>query len=96
MNARATRISAFALALTLAGCSASSVSPPPGARTATARRWVTSAASPIQHVVFIVQENRSFNNLFMGYPNALTQNYGYDMRGKRSDLRRKISRALGT
>ncbi len=32
----------------------------------------------IQHVVIIVQENRSFNNLFMGYPGATTQSYGYN------------------
>ncbi|MEO6989890.1 MAG: alkaline phosphatase family protein, partial [Candidatus Baltobacteraceae bacterium] len=44
------------------------------------------SGSPIQHVIFIVQENRSFNNLFMGYPNALTQNYGYDSSGNRIAL----------
>jgi hypothetical protein len=27
-------------------------------------------ASHIQHVVIIVQENRSFDNLFSGFPNA--------------------------
>ncbi|MBV8066330.1 MAG: hypothetical protein JO113_00025, partial [Candidatus Eremiobacteraeota bacterium] len=31
----------------------------------------------IQHVVIIMQENRSFDNLFRGFPNADTQNYGY-------------------
>jgi phospholipase C len=34
----------------------------------------------IQHVVIIVQENRSFNNLFMGFPGADTSS-----EGKRSD-----------
>jgi phospholipase C len=29
-----------------------------------------SGSSPIQHIVLIVQENRSFNNLFAGFPNA--------------------------
>ncbi len=37
-----------------------------------------AATSPIQHVIFVVQENRSFNFMFMGYKGALTQNYGYD------------------
>ena len=30
----------------------------------------TSGSSPIQHVVIIVQENRSFNNFFAGFPGA--------------------------
>ncbi len=40
-----------------------------------------ASTAPIKHVVFIVQENRSFNNLFMGYPGALTASYGYDSSG---------------
>jgi phospholipase C len=45
-----------------------------------------TSTGPIQHVVFIVQENRSFNNLFMGYPGALTQSYGYDQSGTKITL----------
>ena len=52
--------------------------PPPAKR---------NTASPIQHVVFIIQENRSFNNLFMGYPGAKTQRYGYDTTGAKIVLR---------
>ncbi len=37
--------------------------------------------NPIQHIVIVVQENRSFDNLFMGYPGANTRNYGYDHNG---------------
>jgi phospholipase C len=44
-------------------------------------------ATPIAHVVFIIQENRSFNNLFMGYPGATTQSYGYDASGHKIVLR---------
>jgi phospholipase C len=40
----------------------------------------------IQHVVIIVQENRSFNNLFYGYPGAHTVRYGYDSRGQKIAL----------
>jgi phospholipase C len=29
-----------------------------------------SSSSPIQHVVLLIQENRSFNDFFAGYPNA--------------------------
>ena len=45
-------------------------------------------ASPIQHVVFIVQENRSFNDLFMGYPGAATRSYGYDHSGNKIALKK--------
>ena len=36
------------------------------------------SSGKIQHVVIIVQENRSFNNLFYGFPGAKTAKYGYD------------------
>lgn len=42
--------------------------------------------TPIQHVVFIIQENRSFNNLFMSFPHATTQRYGYDTSGEKIAL----------
>ena len=32
--------------------------------------------SCIEHIVIIIQENRSFNNLFMGYPGAATRRFG--------------------
>ena len=38
--------------------------------------------TPIRHVVFVVQENRSFNNLFAGYPGAETADHGYDRAGR--------------
>ena len=44
------------------------------------------SGSKIKHVVIIVQENRPFNNLFMGYPGATTQNYGYISTGKKVKL----------
>jgi phospholipase C len=43
--------------------------------------------SKIQHVVIIVQENRTFNNLFFGYPGAKTQSYGYDSNNKKIPLK---------
>jgi phospholipase C len=44
-------------------------------------------SSPIQHVVIVMQENRSFDNLFQGYPGADTQAYGYDQHGVKIDLK---------
>ncbi|MGA7093484.1 MAG: hypothetical protein WBX23_05545, partial [Candidatus Cybelea sp.] len=82
-------IALLALACAAAGCGRSFVSPAPNALTLEARR----SRTPIQHVVYIVQENRSFNNLFEGFPNALTASYGYDSKGKKIELR---PHALGT
>ena len=47
-----------------------------------------AAAFPnIQHVVIIVQEERSFDNLFQGFPGADTQPYGYDSKGQKVSLK---------
>ena len=40
----------------------------------------------IKHVVIIIQENRTVDNLFSGYPNADTQSWGLDHNGKRVPL----------
>jgi phospholipase C len=37
----------------------------------------------IKHVVIIIQENRSFNNLFLGYPGAITSKYGHTSAGEK-------------
>jgi phospholipase C len=66
-------------ALGIAACASNNLSATPPASTLLRSR----TATPIQHVVFIVQENRSFNNLFLGYPGATTQAYGYEKRGRK-------------
>jgi phospholipase C len=83
---------ALAGVISMAGCSAGGSASVPPALFDSARggAFVSSfgaAKSPIHHVVFIVQENRSFNNLFMGFPGALTARYGYDTSGKKIRLR---------
>jgi len=56
------RFVALATLLAVAACNSSSgtVTPP------------TPSPAPIQNVIVLVQENRSFNNLFAGYPGAQT------------------------
>jgi phospholipase C len=52
----------------LAGCGGGSTSVP--ATQQGSSRHSNSSSSPIQHVVIVVQENRSFNNLFARFPGA--------------------------
>ena len=76
----------FAALTFLVGCSHSVVPPfdsAQGGTTAIAR----APGTPIKHVVFIVQENRSFNNLFLGFPGATTAKYGYDESGDKIKIR---------
>ncbi|HVA34163.1 MAG TPA: alkaline phosphatase family protein, partial [Candidatus Baltobacteraceae bacterium] len=46
-----------------------------------------SASTPIKHVVLIVQENRSFDNLFSGFPGANGATSGLTHSGKRVALK---------
>ena len=46
----------------------------------------SDAKRKIQHVVIIVQENRSFDNLFVGFPGANTQNFGFNHLGTKIAL----------
>jgi phospholipase C len=90
---RATLI--LAAACVVSGCSERSTALDLGPSTSALRASAASnasgavegrARSPIKHVVFVVQENRSFNNLFMGYPGATTAKYGYDRYGHKIAL----------
>jgi len=68
-----------------AGCSASAgagVGAPPRVPDAAS----IAAHRKIQHVVIIVQENRSFNNLFYGFRGAKTAKFGYDSRNRKIAL----------
>jgi phospholipase C len=82
----------LALVAAASGCASHSNSaspmPPVGAGSTHAathakhRRDQTS----VQHVVVIIQENRTFDNLFAGFPNANTQNYGLNHLGQQVPL----------
>ena len=51
------------------------------------------SSGKIQHVVIIVQENRSFNNLFYGFPGATTTTYGYNTSGQEITLQPEVLEA---
>jgi len=72
---RVGRVFLVLVAASLAACSSSPTIPraAPGAGPA---QSFSSAASPIKHVIVIVQENRSFDNLFYGFPGADTATVG--------------------
>jgi phospholipase C len=79
-----------AAALFLSACNGGGFSTvPPGMQNA--QNMIAAVArhpssSKIQHIVIIVQENRSFNNLFYGFPGAHTATFGYDTKGKKIAL----------
>jgi phospholipase C len=82
-----TLLPAAVAAFLLCACSAGGLSSvPPGAQ-GLARIQHYASSGKIQHIVIIVQENRSFNNLFYGFPGAKTQTYGYDTKGSKIALK---------
>ncbi len=74
-----------ACSLLVAGCSGGEAAPPSAGFVPAAS--LASGSVPIgkyiKHVVVIIQENRTFDNVFDGFPNADTQPYGYDSAGKK-------------
>ncbi len=84
MVARSSACGFVLLATMYCGCGP--VNAPSGVSVAPMLKDAIVASSPIRHVVFIVQENRSFNNLFLGYPHAVTDRYAYDDFGNRIEM----------
>ncbi len=88
-------LSVATMALFLASCGGNGSGVSPSAslpianqmqRGATFGSFRAKASGKIQHVVIIVQENRSFDNLFQGFPGADTKPYGYDSSGQKIQL----------
>ena len=75
------------LAAIVTGCAGAAPSLPYMQGGNALRALGSTGAGKISHVVYIVQENRSFNNMFMGYPGAYTVNYGYNSKGKKIALK---------
>jgi phospholipase C len=59
---------------------------PQGAQTFAQSIHRQASSGKIQHIVIIVQENRSFNDLFYGFPGAKTATYGYTSSGSKVTL----------
>ncbi len=86
-------LGAMACALFLSGCKgASGFSPSPelpfsGQQPGQASIRVAHHQSKIRHIVIVIQENRSLNNLFYGFPGAKTVKYGYDTHKQKIELK---------
>lgn len=67
--------------LALAGCGGRGGTVPalPIPPTGGAGKQHGSGSGPIEHVVPMIQENRTLNNLFAGFPGAKTSKYGYEL-----------------
>jgi phospholipase C len=72
--------------MVLAGCGSDSRAGLPPAGSDGVRALESSGAGKIEHVVYIVQENRSFNDLFEGYPQAETVSTGLNSDGQKITL----------
>lgn len=80
------------LIFSVSACHAMGTSMTPGTSQTSAFRLQTSATtllakSKIRHVVIIVQENRTVDNVFQGFPGADTVSYGMNSHGARVPLR---------
>ncbi|MGA9420426.1 MAG: hypothetical protein WBV40_14880, partial [Candidatus Cybelea sp.] len=79
---------AFGLLGVLAGCASLQphVTPPGIAGQHRMHRNALSFGTKLRHIVVVVMENRTFNNLFLGYVGADTQNWGLNQNGSHVKL----------
>jgi phospholipase C len=93
---RRRQLAVGALVALLAGCAGNTASNPGALPTTPQLSRILNAvqlAEPrakisgkIKHIVIIVQENRSMDDLFQGYPGADTQSFGYTSTGEKVKL----------
>ena len=78
--------SSIAVAVALAGCSLGAQPSQPSLpflqRQSALDARNASGAGKITHVVYVIQENRSFNDIFEGYPGAKTVSSGENSKGE--------------
>ncbi len=89
MNLLRVVLSLVGAAAFFAGCAGAAGGPAslPSPEVARARSLVEGlGASKISHIVIVVQENRSFDNLFQGAKGADTRSYGYASNGAKVKL----------
>jgi len=82
------RVAVTLATIILVGCGGggSRTAPMPRGNSGQTRGVRTIPVGKITHVVIIVQENRTLNNLFLNYPNATTQSWGLDSNNNRVNL----------
>src|SRR5580698_505366 len=78
---------AIAPAILVAGCRGAAPGLPTAPPSSLSTLHVLTTSSKIRHVVIIFQENRSFDDLFNGFPGANTVTYGYNSDGQKIPLR---------
>jgi len=78
----------IAASLGLCACSQPGSAPvvPPPVTYGAFQSLLGSGAGKIRHVVWVIQENRSFNDMFYGYPGADTVAYGENSYGSKVKL----------
>jgi len=76
----------LAVLLLCAGCAPQRAPDPPFLPLQSSSGFLNDAGGPprrtIRHIVWVMQENRSFDNLFQGYPGADTRSSGEDSHGR--------------
>jgi phospholipase C len=78
----------LALLMALVACSGpTGLNTSPVSRTSALQLSTSGGSTPIQHVVIIIQENRSVDNLFQFLPGANTQSWGYNAKNEKVYLR---------
>jgi phospholipase C len=81
-------LAAALLAVVISACNAggSAIAPAPSNGLPVQPSSKHASGGKIKHVVIIIQENRSFNDLFYGFKGATTASYGYDSYGDKISL----------